>query len=80
MNTTTRTIEWTAAQACGDCGTDAAFIRRADGAAICRECEHEHPMNAWDLGADESFVWVGGDHEGWDAVLFVTAYAPTEVV
>lgn len=79
MYTITDQIEWTQAQSCGDCGTDAAFIRASNGAAICRECDHEHDMDRTQLGEGESFAWVGGDHGDWPAVLFVTCYAVTEV-
>lgn len=61
-------IDWQAAQACGDCGTDAAFIRQDNGAAICHECGHEHEMSPWHLDPHEEFTWVGG-------VLYVTCYA-----
>lgn len=67
------TILWTAPQACGECGTDAAFIRDNIGAAICRTCQHEHPMDAYNLDEGERFEWVGGEHGDWPAVLYVTA-------
>lgn len=73
----TTTILWTAPQSCGDCGTEAAFVRQSDGAAICRECGHEHPMDTWNLDMGERFEWVGGDHGEWPAVLYVTAEDPS---
>lgn len=64
-------IEWQAAQACGDCGTDAAFIRQANGFVICHECGHEHEMDRTQLGDCEAFTFISD-------VLHVTAYAPSD--
>ena len=75
MFTVTNEIEWTQAQACAECGTDAAYVRHSYGEAICRVCGHENPMDRWNLDAGERFEWVGGEHAEWPAVLYVTAYS-----
>ena len=69
----TTTILWSQVQMCGECGTDAAFLRHPHGEAICRECSHEHPMDRWNLDDSESFEWwpMGGDSVA--QVLHVTA-------
>lgn len=71
---TTATAEWSAPQACAECGTDAAYVRHAHGEAICRTCGHENPMDRWNLDAGERFEWVGGECAEWPAVLYVTRY------
>lgn len=75
-DTDTGQIEWSAAQACAECGTDAAYVRAEHGEAICRECGHENPMDTWHLDSGEVFEWHHID--GAALVLFVTAYAVEE--
>lgn len=81
MNTSTdtREMEWSMVQMCGECGTDAAFLRHpVGGEAICRNCSHEHPMDPWNLDDGEVFEWwpVAGDSVLGSVarVLHVTCY------
>lgn len=77
-STDTRQMEWSQVQSCGECGTDAAFLRHPWGEAICRECSHEHPMDSWNLDDGEVFEWWPfGDSEV-AMVLHVTLYVTEE--
>ena len=68
-------IDWTAVQSCGECGTEGAFLRHeGTGAAICRECSHEHPMDAWTLDEQEAYRWVALRAGSVAKVLHVTRY------
>lgn len=83
---TTENILWTAEQVCGEC-VEGVFILSANGIALCDHCEHEHPMNTWNLDAGERFEWlkvgpsrVHGQtrHDVPYITLHVTAYETTE--
>lgn len=74
----TATIEWSQVQMCGECGTDAAFLRHpVGGEAICRECSHEHPMDRWNLDDGEVFEWWPVADGSSAVVLHVTMYDTT---
>lgn len=58
MDSKSMVTEWTEAQTCVECGAEAAYLRHEEtGSAICRECSHEHPMDAWTLDEQEAYVW-----------------------
>ena len=57
QNTTAKVmgIEWIAEQICGECGTG-VFVNKG-GNAYCTFCDHEHPMDRWNLDENERFEW-----------------------
>lgn len=85
MMTTKRPVLWTAEQVCSECG-EGVFEPTGNidnPIALCSVCGHEHPLDPWNLGEGERFVWQvpTGSRARWadrGTTLHVIAYDVTE--
>lgn len=68
-----RGVEWVAEQVCGECG-EGVFVRHAGDAARCVVCDHEHPMDSWNLDERERFEWKHTTQARGEVTLHVVSY------